>query len=79
MWYSTRTNGCNAWLLTADSIRGPWKKRPDNPILSDNDIRFRAGHNHRFHSFDGRDYLKKTGQLFFFSRPVCLFELICAE
>ena len=57
MWYSSWTNGYNAGLLTADSIRGPWKKHPANPILGDNDIWFRAGHNHSFRAFDGQDYL----------------------
>ena len=56
-WYSSWTNGYNSGLLVADSIRGPWKKSTQNPILADNDIWHHAGHNHSFRGFDGRDYL----------------------
>ena len=56
-WYSSWTNGYNSGLLVADSIRGPWKKSTQNPILADNEIWHHAGHNHSFRGFDGRDYL----------------------
>ncbi len=56
-WYSSWTNGYNSGFLVADSIRGPWKKSPQNPILADNEIWHHAGHNHAFRGFDGQDYL----------------------
>ena len=56
-WYSSWTNGYNSGLLVADSMQGPWKKSPQNPILVDNEIWHHAGHNHSFCGFDGQDYL----------------------
>lgn len=56
-WYSSWTYGYNAGLLVAKDIHGPWKKSPQNPILADNQIWHRAGHNHSFRGFDGQDYL----------------------
>ena len=56
-WYSSWTYGYNAGLLVANDIHGPWKKSPQNPILADNQIWHRAGHNHSFRGFDGQDYL----------------------
>ena len=55
-WYSSWTNGYNAGVLTADNLRGPWRKSPDNPILVSNDIWHLAGHNHSFVGLDGKDY-----------------------
>ena len=56
-WYSSWTYGYNAGILTAKSMEGPWEKHPMNPILGDNDIWEKAGHNHCFTGFDGKDYL----------------------
>ena len=56
-WYSSWTNGYDAGILTSASMNGPWIKHPLNPILSNNEIWHRAGHNHCFRGFDGQDYL----------------------
>ena len=56
-WYSSWTNGYNSGVFTSDNIRGPWVKSPQNPILDDNDIWHKAGHNHSFVGLDGNDYL----------------------
>jgi len=56
-WYSSWTHGYNAGILTAESMNGPWKKCPLNPILGDNESWVRAGHNHSFRGFDGQDYI----------------------
>lgn len=56
-WYSSWTNGYAAGILTSRSIRGPWIKHPCNPMLSEGEHWHRAGHNHSFRSFDGRDYI----------------------
>lgn len=47
----------HAGVLTSKSIKGPWVKSAQNPILGDNDIWERAGHNHSFTGFDGKDYI----------------------
>lgn len=56
-WYSSRTNGYNAGLMTASSIHGPWVKSEANPILRDNEIWHHSGHNHSFRGLDGKDYI----------------------
>lgn len=56
-WYSSWTYGYASGILTADTIRGPWKKHPDNPILKENDIWHLCGHNHSFTGLDGKDYI----------------------
>ena len=57
-WYSSWTNGYAAGVLTSDSIHGPWKKAADiNPIISENELWYRAGHNHSFKGLDGKDYV----------------------
>ena len=56
-WYSSWTHGYNAGILTASSIRGPWKKACENPILGDCADFHHAGHNHAFRAPDGKDYI----------------------
>ena len=56
-WYSSWTHGYNAGILTASSIRGPWKKACENPILGDCADFHHAGHNHTFRGLDGKDYI----------------------
>ena len=56
-WYSSWTNGYNAGVFLSDNIRGPWKKSTQNPILKDNEIWHKAGHNHSFVGLDGKDYV----------------------
>lgn len=57
-WYSSWTHGYAAGLLTADNICGPWKKAESiNPVLSENEVWHRAGHNHCFIGLDGKDYI----------------------
>lgn len=62
-WYSSWTHGYAAGILTADSIRGPWKKTVSiNPVLSENEVWHRAGHNHCFTGLDGKDYITFHGE-----------------
>lgn len=56
-WYSSWTRGYNAGILTAPTIRGPWKKAEENPILGDCAEFHHAGHNHAFRGLDGKDYI----------------------
>ena len=56
-WYSSWTHGYNAGILTAPSVRGPWKKACENPILGDCADFHHAGHNHAFRGLDGKDYI----------------------
>lgn len=56
-WYSSWTNGYAAGILTSDSINGPWVKHPKNPVLSEGENWYKAGHNHCFRTFDGKDYI----------------------
>ena len=44
-------------IFTSDSMRGPWIKSPQNPILDSNGIWHKAGHNHSFTGLDGKDYI----------------------
>ena len=56
-WYSSWTRGYEAGILTATSMKGPWVKHPENPILGEDEIYYRAGHNHAFRGLDGKDYI----------------------
>lgn len=56
-WYSSWTLGYAAGVLTSDSIHGPWKKSPSNPIIFNGPIWHNGGHNHSFRGLDGRDYV----------------------
>ncbi len=56
-WYSSWTNGYAAGVLTADNIHGPWTKCAENPIVSESEIYYKAGHNNCFRGKDGKDYI----------------------
>ena len=62
-WYSSWTDKkYRAGILTADKITGPWTKSPANPVLTENHIWKRGGHNHSFRGLDGKDYIIFHGQ-----------------
>ena len=57
-WYSSWTDKYYAaGLLTSKSIKGPWEKSEQNPIIKENEEYFKCGHNHSFRGLDGKDYI----------------------
>lgn len=57
-WYSSWSDTYYAaGVMTSDSIDGPWKKSPLNPILKENEEYYKCGHNHSFKGLDGKDYV----------------------
>ena len=62
MWYSSWTDDdYRAGVLTSDSIKGPWVKSPQNPVIKSGNGWVKGGHNHSFHGLDGKDYISFHG------------------
>lgn len=62
LWYSSWTRGYEMGWATTDSLKKPFVKWPDNPVISGHGSAFPfAGHNAAFRLKDGRDAISFHG------------------